>query len=210
QFAEKIEEQLALKNLNFKDLDLRVENHKINQSKIILKKIDPIILIKSEEKKVESNSTPILELKVAKVLEVKEHPQADKLWILQVDLGTEKRQLCAGLKPYYPNQSDLLGKHLVIVTNLKPTKLREETSQGMLLAADGGSNVGVLLAPNTLPGALVNVRGITGLGLSEITIDIITKLKMEAIAGFAYINGELLKTESETVIVDKKIDGKIR
>lgn len=210
QFAEKIEEQLALNNLNFKDLDVRVENHKINQSKIVLKKIDPIVLIKSEEKKVEPNSIPLLELKVAKVTEVKEHPQADKLWILQVDLGTEKRQLCAGLKPYYPNQTDLLGKHLVIVTNLKPTKLRGETSQGMLLAADGGTNVGVLLAPNTLPGAQVNVKGITGLGLPEITINVITKLKMEAVSGLAYINGELLKTESETVIVDKKIDGKIR
>jgi methionyl-tRNA synthetase len=208
-FSEKIEEQLALTYLTFKDLEKNVENHKIGQSKIILKKIDSIILKKPDENNLEPKTVPILDLKVAKVVDVKDHPQADKLWILQVDVGSEKRQLCAGLKPYYPNKTDLLGKHLVIVTNLKPTKLRGEISQGMLLAADGGTDVGILMAPNSPPGIAVNVEGVTSIGLPEVTIDVIANLRMEAKSGLAYINGKLLQTEKETVLVDKNINGKI-
>jgi methionyl-tRNA synthetase len=67
-----------------------------------------------------------LNLKVAKVIQIKDHPGADKLYLLKVDLGDEKRQLCAGLKPYYPDPNDLQGKNLVVVTNLEPVKLRGE------------------------------------------------------------------------------------
>ncbi|MBN1683686.1 methionine--tRNA ligase [Candidatus Bathyarchaeota archaeon] len=210
KFAENIEEQLSLPNLTFKELDKRIENHEINQAKIILKKIDPIILKKPKEKDDIKTTFPILDLKVGKVIEVKDHPKADKLWILKVDIGSEKIQLCAGLKPYYPQKDDLLNKHLVVITNLKPTKLRGEISQGMLLAADGGTNVGILIAPKTPPGSNVIAEGITGLELPEVTIEIISKLKMEAKSGSAYINNKLLHTENESILIDKNIEGKIR
>ena len=210
KFAEKIEDQLSLPNLTFKELDMRIENHKINQAKIILKKIDPIILKKSNEKDDIKTNSPILELKVGKVIEVKDHHQADKLWILKVDIGSEKIQLCAGLKPYYPQKDDLLNKHLVVITNLKPTKLRGEISQGMLLAVDDGTNVGILIAPKTPPGSNVIAEGITGVELPEVTIDIVSKLKMVAKSGSAYINDKLLHTKNESILIDKNIEGKIR
>lgn len=75
-----------------------------------------------------------MDLRVGRVLECREHPNADKLLVLQVDLGHEHRQLCAGIRGHYqPDQ--LVGKNVVVVANLAPRQMRGEISQGMLLAA---------------------------------------------------------------------------
>jgi methionyl-tRNA synthetase len=213
-FAERVEEQLGLPGLKWADVDLVVENHRIAGAKIILRKIDPIVLKKpGEEAKREKSAKPTgpsaLDLRVAVVTEVKDHPQADKLYLLKIDLGSEQRQLCAGLKPYYPME-ELLGKNLVVVTNLKPTKLRGELSQGMLLAADSGKVVGVLNAPDSPPGTQVTAEGVSGKGAPQIEIGDIAALTLEAKAGKAYVNGKLLGTEMETVCVDKGVEGRIR
>ena len=75
-----------------------------------------------------------IDLRVGRVIEASDHPNADKLVVLKVDLGDEQRQLVAGLKGYYATDQ-LVGKNLVIVTNLAPRKMRGIDSQGMLLAA---------------------------------------------------------------------------
>ena len=75
-----------------------------------------------------------VELKVAKILAAERVPKSDKLLKLQVDLGTEQRQIVAGVgKKYSPE--DLVGKTVVVVANLKPAKLMGVESQGMVLAA---------------------------------------------------------------------------
>jgi len=216
-FAAKVEEQLALPDLKWADVDRVVEEHRIGAAKIVLKKIEPIVLRKPgekpeprEEKKGKPTGAATLDLRVAVVTEVRDHPQADKLWILSVDLEAEKRQLCAGLKPYYPNKADLLGRHLVVVTNLKAAKLRGELSQGMLLAADNGGQIGVLEAPDSPPGTQVTADGVSGAGAPEITIQDVAALAMEAKAGKAYVKGNVLRTEMGTVRVDRGVEGKIR
>jgi methionine--tRNA ligase beta chain len=73
-------------------------------------------------------------LRVAKVVEAMDHPKADKLLVLKVDLGGEQRQLVAGIKGHYQPQ-DLVGRNIVVVTNLQPRMMRGYESQGMLLAA---------------------------------------------------------------------------
>jgi methionyl-tRNA synthetase len=80
-----------------------------------------------------------IDLRVARVLEASPVEGADRLLKLQVDLGGEKRQLVAGIKMSY-SPEELVGKHIVVVANLKPARLRGVESQGMLLAAqtDGG------------------------------------------------------------------------
>ncbi len=75
-----------------------------------------------------------LDIRIARVIAVNDHPNADKLLILDIDLGEQKRQIVAGLKPYYEAQS-LVGKDIVVVTNLQPRKVRGVESNGMLLAA---------------------------------------------------------------------------
>ncbi len=99
-----------------------------------------------------------VDLRVARVVEARDHPNADKLLVLQVDLGTETRQLVAGLKGHC-EPADLVGRLIIVVTNLAPRKMRGEESQGMLLAAvnEAESQV-VLLTPmsDVPPGSRVS------------------------------------------------------
>lgn len=80
-----------------------------------------------------------LDLRVATIITAEPIEGADKLLKLSVDVGTETRQIVAGIaKSYAP--ADLPGKHVVLVANLKPAKIRGVVSQGMLLAADDGNH----------------------------------------------------------------------
>ena len=80
-----------------------------------------------------------IQLKTAKVLSAERVPKSEKLLKLQVSLGTEQRQIVAGIGKRYEPES-LIGKTIVIVANLKPAKLMGIESQGMVLAA-GDSEV---------------------------------------------------------------------
>ncbi len=83
-----------------------------------------------------------LDIRVGVIKEVEPHPNADKLYVLTVDIG-EERRIVAGLKPYY-TPSQLRGKKILVVANMQRKKIRGITSEGMLLAADDGKDVGVL------------------------------------------------------------------
>ncbi len=86
-----------------------------------------------------------LELKVATVKKVEPHPNADKLLVLQIDLGSEERQIVAGIRGHYQPE-ELVGRQVVVVANLETAKLRGLESQGMLLAASDGDRI-VILTP---------------------------------------------------------------
>jgi len=103
-----------------------------------------------------------LNLKVGQIVEAQNHPNADALLLLQVDIG-KKVQIVAGLKAYY-SLDQLKGRKVVVVSNLKPAKLRGYESQGMLLAAEAGENVKLLAPPaDAMPGDAVN----SGMGQSD-------------------------------------------
>jgi len=91
-----------------------------------------------------------LDIRVALIEKVEKVPKADKLYKLFVDLGTEKRTLVAGLAEHY-KADELIGKKIVILTNLEPRKLRGILSQGMLLAAVEGDKVSILTPDKDLP-----------------------------------------------------------
>lgn len=76
-----------------------------------------------------------LDLRIGTITDVKDHPNADKLFILHVDLGNEKRQLVAGMKGIH-TKDELKGKQIIVVCNLEPKDMRGVKSDGMLLAAD--------------------------------------------------------------------------
>jgi methionyl-tRNA synthetase len=81
-----------------------------------------------------------VDLRVGKITSVEDHPNADKLYVVKLDDGTEKgRTICAGLKNYYTVE-EMTGKTVVFVSNLKPRALRGVTSEGMMLAADDGND----------------------------------------------------------------------
>src|ERR1700740_539766 len=87
-----------------------------------------------------------LDLRVAKVLEGRPHPNADRLLLVQIDLGDEQKQVVAGIRQHYTPEQ-LVGKLIVVVNNLAPAMLRGEASNGMLLAATSGDRV-ILLTPD--------------------------------------------------------------
>lgn len=75
-----------------------------------------------------------LELIVAQIKEVKEHPNADKLYVIKIDTGSGEKQIVAGIRASYAKEA-LIGRKIIVVNNLEPAVLRGEESQGMLLAA---------------------------------------------------------------------------
>jgi methionyl-tRNA synthetase len=91
------------------------------------------------------------------ILEAERVPKSEKLLRLQVDLGTEKRQILAGIAKYYAPE-DVVGKTIVVVANLKPAKLMGMESQGMVLAASNADGKLTLVSPHDVtigPGAEV-------------------------------------------------------
>ncbi len=87
------------------------------------------------------------DLRVATVKSVEPHPNADRLYVLKVDLGAElgERQLVAGLRAHY-EADQILGRRIIVIANLEPATLRGVESQGMLLAACTDASV-VFLTP---------------------------------------------------------------
>lgn len=96
-----------------------------------------------------------VELRVAQVLAAEPVKGADKLLKLQLDLGTEQRQVVSGIAKFYTPEQ-LVGRKVICVTNLKPVKLRGEASQGMILAASHGDQLTLATVPDDMPnGAIV-------------------------------------------------------
>ena len=72
------------------------------------------------------------------------HPNADKLVVLKIDLGTEQRQICAGIRGQY-DPATLVGRLIIVVANLAPRMMRGLESQGMLLAASTPDHSRIIL-----------------------------------------------------------------
>ncbi|MFA7677181.1 MAG: hypothetical protein WCY34_03325 [Candidatus Omnitrophota bacterium] len=84
-----------------------------------------------------------LDLKIGKVIEASLHPDAEKLYVLKVDVGEKVITLVSGIRPFY-EQDSLLGKQVVVLVNLEPKTLRGVVSEGMLLAARSKDDLGLL------------------------------------------------------------------
>ncbi|MBM3254073.1 MAG: methionine--tRNA ligase subunit beta [Candidatus Omnitrophica bacterium] len=97
-----------------------------------------------------------LDIRVAKVLEVEDHPNADKLYVLRIDTGTDTRTIVAGIRNFYKKE-ELLGRNIVVITNLEPATIRGVQSNGMLLAASDKNGICILTPDkNPLPGSKIS------------------------------------------------------
>ena len=149
-----------------------------------------------------------LDLRVAKVLDVKDVPDADTLYLLHLDLGKlGKRVIVAGMKPHY-SKEEMKGKKIIIVSNLKPAKIRGVTSNGMLLAAEDGKGTCSLLDPgDSNPGSEVKIEGIEKEPVTILEFGDFKKVNMVVgDAEKAIYNGKILQSEKGDVVSDKSIE----
>src|SRR3989344_6058172 len=92
-----------------------------------------------------------LDIRIGTIISAEKIPEADKLLKLEVDLGTDKRQIMAGVAESYPNPSDLVGKQIPIIVNLEPRMLRGYESQGMMIATGDEEGVATLHPARKVP-----------------------------------------------------------
>ncbi|HLD86537.1 MAG TPA: methionine--tRNA ligase [Candidatus Nanoarchaeia archaeon] len=186
--------QLNLSPAKWNDIGFSLKDHKLNKEKLLVEKMEEIAQVQKFP----------LNLKVAKILSVEDHPNADKLYVLQLDVGAEKRQLVAGLRAHYTKEQ-LTGKHIVIISNLKYAKLRGVESQGMLLAGDDGENVGVLTT-DAVPGTIVSPSGIQN-SSEQLTYEEFAKLTITVKDGKPVFEEKNLFAGTIPVTVEKARDG---
>lgn len=150
---------------------------------------------------------PVPDLRVARVLEARDHPNADRLLVMEIDLGTEERQIVAGIVGHY-RPEELVGLSIVVVANLQPAKLRGEVSQGMLLAAENEEGqLGLLLAPESAPGTPIRPRQGPPPD-PEITFQGFHENNLAAQQDGVFLNGVPL--EGGRLIMDREVYGKLR
>ncbi len=146
-------------NIIFPRLDIEVELVRLNEAnqKLIdsrngkevgktLEKEEVVAkeVIEKEEELISIDDFDKIKLKVAEVINCENHPKADKLLVITVKMGEETRQVVSGIKQWYTAEQ-LIGKKVVVITNLKPVKLRGIESKGMILAAeDSEGNLSLL------------------------------------------------------------------
>ena len=84
-----------------------------------------------------------IEFKVAEIKEVQDHPNADRLYVVILDVGDKTKRVVAGIKSAYTKE-ELVGKQVVLVDNLEPAILRGVESQGMILAASDETGLAII------------------------------------------------------------------
>ena len=123
----------------FPRLDIEKEIEKFNEENTALIKSRTNINAKKDteediKKEVDIEDFAKLDIRVAEIIDVEDHPNADKLYVLKLKVGDINRQIVSGIKEYY-NKDELIGRRVLIIVNLKPINLRGVESNGMLLAA---------------------------------------------------------------------------
>ena len=138
----------------FKGLD----GHKVNQPAIVHKKLDTKLAEKFRKQfSGKQSDFGRIQLKVGKIKEVKKHPNADQLYWLCVDLGEKKtRSIVAGLVKRY-SAEELLNRNVILLANLKPSKIRDIKSEGMILVCKHREKIELLDASPFEPGQIVTV-----------------------------------------------------
>ena len=157
--SNKIYSYLNTNNINYEDVKYGVViSYNVGNSEVLFKRLDVLkdvldkVLAKENEVKEEEKIAEItiddfskIELVVGEIIEAKAHPDAKKLMVLKVNIGSEIRQIVSGIREYY-KEEDLIGKKVCVVKNLKPVKLRGILSSGMICCA--GKEAKLVLIPN--------------------------------------------------------------
>ena len=205
--------------------------HKILDAELLFKKIEDVDLKALKERfagkkqphhigHIENDKSSLLDklsgfeklqLRVAKIIDVKKHPNAAKLYIEQIDLGDEQRQIISGLVPYYPEE-ELIGKKIIVVTNLEPANLRGAESNGMLLACEHDGAVELLTTEADIGEyVFIHKSSLENIGkLTKINIKEFSEANLFVKDHKAYCGDKELKTSKDVVHTEKISDGIVK
>ncbi len=192
--CEKIKQQFNFKKFEIKNFKWnKLLNNNVEHGKPLFPKIE----FKSKQKP----EFPLF-LKVGKVLSVEDHAGADKLYILKVFTDKEIT-LVAGIKQWYTKE-ELIGKHIIVVSNLKPAKLRGIRSEGMLLVAleDEDAKNGELLTCDSKDGSVIELEGYDN-RKSRVEYKDFQKIKLIVKDGKVYFDNIPLKSGKNFVYTKK-------
>ena len=208
QAAEKIRNSFGFEDENFDKLVFGTMStgRTVQRPEILFNKV-----FKEEHGKAcEQVELDKFDFRIGRIETVEDHPDADKLYVMQVNLGNEKRQIVAGLKPFY-NRFDLEGKNAVVFANLEPVVLRGKESQGMLLAAEKKDVVCILECVGALPGSRVVLGETCAEDVSgRVTLDEFKKLGLK-VSGEKVVSGaSVLKCDGKPVSCQMPEGAKIR
>lgn len=164
--ADKILDMLSTSKRDFESISsfgqLETGVHVVKKAEVLFARIDEKEFMekmnakkeeltkKEEGPKITIDDFAKVELKVGKIIECKPHPKADRLLVEQIDLGDEVRQVVSGIAKHYKPE-DLIGKQVVVATNLKPVNLRGVESNGMILCASHDNNLSFLTVEKEMP-----------------------------------------------------------
>jgi len=211
--CDKIFKQLNIKEGDVKELGkLSIKKHKVGKAEILFNKLEDRYVATLRKKfsgKQEPELFSKLDLVVGKIESVEKHPNADKLYIEKINIGTEQRQIVSGLANHYkPNE--LVGKNIILVKNLKSAKLRGVESYGMLLAAEKGKELKILEAPKSKPGSVVSAEEITPNPDKEIDINLFQQIKLTTKQGRIIYKGHKLRTEHGDVVCNIEDNAEVK
>ena len=195
------------KALEFKGQD----GHIINTPYIIYHNLDPKLAEKFQkqfsgepEELPPAVTVPMPRIQVAKIIDVKIHPDADKLYVVQVDLGDHRRQLVAGMVQFFKPE-ELLNRSVLVVTNLKPAVIRGVESNGMIAACEKGKKLDLF----EVSGALGTPLVMAGSPMAEISIDQFKEAGLK-VSDYELFQNEHLVTLNGVALRSSLQNGKVR
>ncbi len=205
------------KQLNMKESEIQWKNlgkplkagQKIGKPEIVFRKME---LKEAEKPKTEEKAKPSfadLDLEVGQITEVKNHPDAEKLYVEKVKMKDREIQVVSGLVPYF-EADELLDKKVLIVKNLAPAKLRGVDSQGMLLVAENKEdNLEILSSSDWNIGDKVKAEGIESKPKKEVTFKEFSKIKFKVADGKVLAEGKQLSVNGKPITTAKVKEGKV-
>lgn len=198
--AEIIRKQFNFEKANFSKFTPIKGGHKLGKKENIFQKIQ----LKKKEEIKEKEGFEKLNLVSGQIDKIEIHPESEKLYIIQVNLGKEKRQIVSGLQTIYKIE-ELKNKNVIVITNLKPAKLGGYESNGMILACEDKEQNVALLTSNLKPGTNLTCNKQIANNDKIINSKAFKKIEMIGKNSKVYYNNN----EVEKISIDKKIDGEI-
>ncbi len=206
QFSLALQQQLGIPELKWKDLGFATDD-------IIVGNVQPLITkLEDEHRKLlvhgiyrpvshEGNNDPSfpLLLKVGRIISVEDHPNADKLFIEKIDFGSEVRTVVSGIKKWFAIK-ELVGKHVIVVVNMKHAKFRGVKSEGMLLVAEHDDTLVLIEAPESDVGTVVTINPSIQ-AVPVVSFDHVEKIPFVVKGHKIFVNDCVLKAGNKEIII---------